>query len=74
MYRVRREQTKIEVSHNGEIIYSGAGDEYIVFKESEDATRLTVKTIREMTDPEILLALATAVKIPSLARRDSEVQ
>ena len=70
MYRVRREQSKIEVSRNGEIIYSGAGDEYIVFKESEDATKLTVKTIREMTDPEILLALATAVQIPSLVRHD----
>ena len=41
-----------------------------LFKESEDAVKLTVKTIREMTDPEILLALATAVRIPPMIRRD----
>lgn len=72
VYRVRREQNKVEVIQNGVVVYSGAGDEYVVFKESSDATKLTVKTIREMSDPEILLALATAVRIPSMVRHDLE--
>jgi ATP-dependent protease HslVU (ClpYQ) peptidase subunit len=60
MYRVRRDQTKIEVTQSGEIVYSGDGDDYVVFKESADAVKLTVKKIRGMTDPEILLAMAGA--------------
>ena len=30
MYRVRRDPNKIEVTQNGEIVYSGTGEEYIV--------------------------------------------
>lgn len=63
MYRVRRDQTKVEVLRCGEVIYSGTGDEYLVFKDSEDAKTLTVKRIRELDDAELLAALAVAIRI-----------
>jgi hypothetical protein len=63
MYRVRREQQRIVVFHGTEILYEGAGEEYIVYRETLDAPKLTVKRIAAMTDDELLGALATAVQI-----------
>jgi len=71
VYRVRRDSNRIEVIQNGEIVYSGSSEEYLVFKESEDAKKYSVKRINELTDPELLLALATAIRLPTMVRKDS---
>jgi hypothetical protein len=65
MYRVRREASRIEVIRNGSggIVYSAGPDEYIVFRESDDAPKNTVKKVRELADDELLLALANVVII-----------
>jgi hypothetical protein len=63
MYRVRREKQRIVVFHGTEVLYDGAGEEYLVFRETLDAVKLTVKQISKMTDDELLLALACAVEI-----------
>jgi len=70
MYRVRRDKDRVEVIQNGEVVYSGLADEYIVFKESTDATKLTCKKVLELTDAQILVALMTCVHVPSMVRSD----
>jgi hypothetical protein len=65
MYSVRRDKEEITVhaGATGDVLYKGKGDEYIVYRASDDAKTLTVKQIRELADDELLLALATAVQI-----------
>jgi hypothetical protein len=62
MYKIERKDGRVVISDwNGKIIYGASDDDLVVYK--TPVGTVTTNKVSELTDPQLLIALASPVKI-----------
>jgi hypothetical protein len=63
MYTIERKDGFVEVRNSdGKTVYKASTDSYMIYKLSD---AIQVAQVKELKDPDILIALATAVRLPA---------
>lgn len=67
MYQIERTDEKIIVRYGNKAIYSASPDSWIIYRDSRSpADPPTVSRAKDLTDQQLLTALATAVELKDL--------
>jgi hypothetical protein len=65
MYKVKREDGNVKVfDEDGREVYAGDAQSFIIYRSDSKDTVLDVSKIKDLSDDKLLLALATAVRLP----------